>query len=84
MSGALEEYLQISQDLAWGGDWLCAGRSWIQSNIQRGDTITWDSNESVTVPFYKLEELMRRVAVAAVMEDRNKRNRGVTAALKDA
>lgn len=59
-------------ELSNGGEWLGAARSWMQSNVPRGDTLTWSSGEPVTLPFCKLEELALRVAVAAVDAERER------------
>ena len=67
--------LEILGELHKGGEWLCAARRWMQSNVRNGDMLTWGSGEPVTIPFWKLEELALRVAVAAVAEDRAKRAR---------
>ena len=66
--------LAVMQELKQGGDWLGAARSWMQSNVQRGDTLPWGSSETVHIPFCKLEEMALRVAVAAVAADRTKRS----------
>lgn len=64
--------LHIYEELKGGGEWLGAARSWMQGNIQRGDTICWGSGDLVSIPFCKLEEFARHVAIAAVDEDRRK------------
>lgn len=66
--------LAVMQELKQGGDWLGAARSWMQSNVQRGDTLSWGSSETVHIPFCKLEEMALRVAAAAVAADRAKRS----------
>jgi len=66
---------EVYQELANGGQWLAAARSWMQSNIRNGDTMTWGSPEMVQVPFYKLEELALRVATAAVAAEREKNSK---------
>ena len=45
----------------------------MQSNVKDGDRLTWSSSETVHIPFYKLEELAKTVAAAAIAEDRKKR-----------
>lgn len=67
--------VEIQDSLRRGGAWLGAARSWMQSNVPRGDTLTWGSAEPITIPFYKLEELALRTAQAAVEEDREKQAR---------
>lgn len=66
-------FIQIMTELQRGGEWLSRARSWMQSNVPRGDTLTWGSGEAVSIPFGKLEDLALQVAVAAVIEDRRKR-----------
>lgn len=51
-----------------GGRWLSMARTWMQSNIRGGDTLSWSSGELVTVPFCKLEELALEAAVGATIE----------------
>lgn len=63
----------VEEELKGGGNWLGAARRWIQNNIPRGDSIVWSSHENVSVPFNKLQELAQEVAIAAVEEDRQKR-----------
>jgi hypothetical protein len=67
--------IAIYQELKSGGAWLGAARSWMQSNVKNGDTLTWGSGETVQLPFCKLEELAMRVAIAAVEEERAKQLR---------
>lgn len=66
------EQFEIMNELKQGGTWLLAARSWMQSNVHRGDSICWSSGELVSIPFCKLEEFALRVAIAAVAEDRAK------------
>ncbi len=66
------EKIKIYSELRQGGEWLGSARSWMQSNIPRGDTICWSSGELVSIPFCKLEEFAMAVAVAAVAEERKK------------
>ena len=70
--------IAIYEELKQGGEWLGAARRWMQSNVRNGDTLTWCSAEQVTLPFYKLEELAMRAAVAAVAADRAKKLRSNT------
>lgn len=58
-----EVYQRLGQQ---GGEWLGASRTWMQSNVRDGDRLTWGSGEVVSVPFYKLEELARTAAAAAL------------------
>lgn len=64
--------LKVYAELQKGGAWLGAARSWLQSNIKNGDTLTWGSGEPVTVQFWKLEEFAMRVAVVAVADERQR------------
>lgn len=68
----MNERIAVMADLERGGEWLGAARSWMQSNVPRGDTMTWGSGELVQIPFCKLEELALRVAVAAVAAERER------------
>lgn len=54
--------------LPYGGQWLSAARWWLQRNILRGDTLPWDSDEMVSVPFRMLEGLALTVATAATKD----------------
>ncbi len=47
-----------------GGHWLGEARTWMQNNIRNGSTLEWSSNETVHLPFYKLQELAEVVAKA--------------------
>lgn len=64
----------VYEEIAAGGEWLGAARTWMQSNIHNGGTLTWDSGTPVQVPFYKLEELARKAAFAAVLHERTRVN----------
>jgi len=64
----------IESELKGGGAWLGAARKWMQSNVVGGDRLEWSSPETIHLPFYKLEELAKQVAIAAVAEDRKKRS----------
>ncbi len=70
MNNDLNDLLKVHEEISQGGPWLSAARTWMQSNVPRGDTLTWGSREPVMVPFAALEELARKVAVAAVMHER--------------
>lgn len=67
------EVRDILETISFGGDWLGAARTWLQSNVKRGDTLLWSSNEEVRVPFRSFERFARTVATAAVFEDREDR-----------
>jgi hypothetical protein len=69
----MHEYIKAYDELSKGGEWLSTARTWIQSNVPRGDTLTWNSGEHVSIPFSKLEELALKVAIAAVVAERNAR-----------
>lgn len=66
------ETLRIYEELKGGGEWLAAARKWMQSNIPGGDRMCWSSGEMVHVPFCKLEDFARSVAIAAVRAERHK------------
>lgn len=70
------DQLQLTMKISQGGKWLSVARSWMQSNVHKGDTLPWNSAENVTIPFYKLEEFAKRVAIAAVMEYKENNNVG--------
>lgn len=63
----------VLAEMSHGGDWLAAGRRWMQSNVRRGDVLSWGSGEPVTIPFCKLEELVKTSVAAALVEERIKR-----------
>lgn len=62
----------IEKEISGGGDWLGSARKWMQSNVKDGDRLAWSSSEIIHIPFYKLEELAKAAAVAAIAEDRKK------------
>lgn len=64
--------IRILDELRLGGTWLGAARSWMQSNVREGDTLTWGSNKQVSIEFSKFEEFALCVAVAAVSNERDK------------
>lgn len=66
----MDTFIQVWHELQRGGRWLSAAREWMQSNVPRGDTLTWGSAVPVTISFHKLEELAQKVAVSAVAEER--------------
>lgn len=72
-ASAHERLVSVADELRHGGKWLGAARTWMQSNIRNGDTMIWSSAEPVQIPFCKLEEFARHVAIHAVAEDRAKR-----------
>lgn len=61
---------EIEKEISGGGDWLGSARKWMQSNVVGGDRLAWSSNETINIPFNKLEELAKVVAVAAIAQDR--------------
>ena len=61
---------EVTKQITIGGTWLGTARTWIQSNIPNGDTKLWSSTELVKVPFNKLQELAKDVAIQAVITDR--------------
>jgi hypothetical protein len=70
-----EEKEAIRKDIEGGGIWLREARTWMQNNIRFGDTLTWSCSEPVTIPFSSLEKFAKEVAIAAIAEDREKRER---------
>lgn len=75
MSEFYEEQAKVRKELASGGKWLGEARKWMQSNVKEGDRLSWNSSEIVHLPFYKLEELAKAVAIAAVLEERQKKSK---------
>ena len=67
-TGDLRQF--VENELSTGGDWLGAARTWMQWNIFGGDRLDWSSQESVSIPFFKLQDLAQTAAVAAVMAER--------------
>ena len=67
----IADRLDLELELQKGGDWLGAARAWMQSNIKDGDTLFWSSNQMVSLPFCQLEVFARRVALAAIISERN-------------
>ena len=63
---------ELSEELSKGGEWLAAARTWMQSNIPRGDSITWGSTEPVKVTPRQLEELATKVALYVLFEERTR------------
>ena len=68
----MDDYIQVNAELAKGCDWLRSARTWMQSNVPRGDMLCWGDTQLVQVPFAALEELALTVAVAAVLSERRK------------
>ena len=68
----MDEYSQVNAELAKGGDWLCSARTWMQSNVPRGDMLCWGDTQLVQVPLAALEDLALTVAVVAVLSERRK------------
>lgn len=68
----MSDTLVIYNELRNGGEWLASARTWMQSNVRRGDTLTWGSDTRVELPFRKLEDLALTVAIAAVNEERKR------------
>jgi hypothetical protein len=68
------DYMEVYTKVSKGGAWISKAREWMQSNVPRGDTLTWGSGEPVMIPFYKLEDFAREVAIAAIIEDRKDRD----------
>lgn len=64
----------VEKELKGGGAWLGEARKWMQSNVIGGDRLEWSSPEIIHLSFYKLEEMAKQVAIAAVLEDRKKRS----------
>jgi hypothetical protein len=58
------------QYTAWGGEWLAAARTYMQSHYHNGDTVTWGSHAEMKPPatVFKLEE-MAKVVAEAVYKD---------------
>lgn len=72
--GPSTAWMNVYEDISKGGEWLGAARSWMQSNVQNGDRLTWDSGTPVHIPFFKLEDLARKAAFAAVLHERTRVN----------
>lgn len=66
----MEDLIRLSIELEEGGAWLKASREWIQRNIKNGDIYCWNSDQMVSVPFYKFQELALEVAIATLAEER--------------
>jgi len=58
-----------------GGKWLGAARSWLQSNTNNGDRVTWGSHDILEphLTVRQMEDFAAHVAAAAINEDRKKR-----------
>lgn len=63
---SIEDKMKVFNKLRSGGEWLGTARTWMQSNVPKGDTLNWGSTELITIPFCKLEEFALLVATAAV------------------
>lgn len=75
---------QIHEEVCKGGPWLGAARTWLQNNIQDGDSINWDSTQTVSISVCDLEYLAREVAIAAIEQERKQinRNQKISSAIK--
>jgi hypothetical protein len=69
------DLLVVHSQLSRGGEWLGASRRWLQNNVQGGDSICWSDAKPVSIPFCKMEDFALKVATAAVLEDRLKREK---------
>jgi hypothetical protein len=49
-----------------GGKWLGAARSYLQWHVPRGDSVTWASNDTVTMTVKQIEEMASEIAAAAL------------------
>lgn len=77
-------YLEIRQRLEKkGGNWIGNARNWMQRKIRRGDTLSWDSYEDVTVAFRDLQDLALEAAIGAIQDMNESRDivRDVTCGL---
>lgn len=81
-SGTNSDYLRVFSELRGGGVWLSTARSWLQSNVKRGDSLSWNSGESVSLSFFKFEDFALKVATAAVSTDRWQRKQDLEALAK--
>jgi hypothetical protein len=70
----MDEHIELALRLKDGGEWLGAARSWAQRHIPRGDTLTWNSSEYVSIRFCDLWDMAEKVALAAILEDRKNRH----------
>lgn len=66
---------EVAIEVSKGGEYLGAARTWMQSNVPQGDTLTWGSSERVSIPFRSLEELAKVVATAVVLQERMNQRR---------
>ena len=63
---------KVDNEISSGGAWLGSARRWMQNNVKDGDRLGWSSNETVHIPFCKLEELAKAVAIATIIAERKK------------
>lgn len=52
----------------WGGQWLGAARTWLQSNLPNGDLLTWGSGNVLTMTVAQFEDAAAHIAAAAINE----------------
>ena len=48
---SIEDKMKVFNKLRSGGEWLGTARTWMQSNVPKGDTLNWGSTELITIPF---------------------------------
>lgn len=58
-----------------GGKWLGAARSWLQSNTNNGDRVTWGSHDLIEpqLTVKELEDLAAHIAAAVINEYKDKK-----------
>lgn len=56
-----------------GGTYLGAAREWLQSNVNGGDQVRWDSGELIHMTVRQFEEAAAVIAAAAINADRSAR-----------
>lgn len=56
-----------------GGTWLATARTWLQSHVNNGSSVTWGSGETITMTVRQFEDCAAFIAAAAINDDRKQR-----------
>lgn len=65
--------IEVHDELKRGGEWLGAGRQWLQNNVVGGDRMCWSDATLVQIPFRDFEKFALTVATAAVVAERKRK-----------
>jgi hypothetical protein len=55
-----------------GGSWLGTARTWLQSNVNHGDTVRWGSGDRINMSVQQFEDAAAHIAASAVNDERTR------------